>query len=119
MKAVHGEEYFRKNMDVLMEKYRKHADLEKELRVMMMGLEELPEQALEVVRKMYAQQIADNCKANLLKTKKTIIDIKAGRASLGYTTLNQEISAMHDLVEGFEFTCLCLADFKKKYRLGA
>lgn len=119
MKSVHTEEYYRSYMDVLMKKYRRSADLEESLRIMMNGLEDLPPQAFEAVRKLHAQKVADDCKAHLLKTKKTINNVKSGRASLGYTTMNQEISAMHDLVEGFEFTCLCLADFMKKYNLGA
>ena len=46
-----------------------------------------------------------------------IQDIKAGRASLGYTTASQEVRAQHDLNEGFEFSCYMLAEFKRKYNI--
>ena len=41
--------------------------------------------------------------------------VREGRASLGYTTHLQEIRARYEFEARFEFNCLQLADFKKKY----
>lgn len=118
MKATHSEEFYREQMERMMSRYGKQADLERELSLLINGLE-LPEQALEVVKRIYAQKVADACKKSLIEKMKTIKDIQSGRASLGYISQRQEVEEEYKLIEGFEFTCLCLADFKKKYGLGA
>ena len=118
MKPTYSEDYYRKQMDRMMRKYGEDADLERQLKIFVDGVD-LPEQAIEVVKKMYAQKVADACKADLIKKMNIIKDIRNGRAALGYTSERQEVEARHDLIEGFEFTCLCLADFQKKYGLRA
>lgn len=123
MKATHSEEFFRMYQDELFKKYRKDCDFEYDLKVLLMGIDfsALPKESREKAESIYiqmqAKKVYDTAKATLMKKMKTIKDIKAGRASLGYTTRTQEISEWHDLNEGFEFSCLMLADFRKKYNL--
>lgn len=77
----------------------------------------ISEQALETIRKMKAQEIADDCKAMLIEDMKIAKKIREKRANFGYTTVNQEIQAQHRFAERFEFNCFQLAEFKKKYNL--
>lgn len=121
MRAVHTEEFFRKYKEELFQKYKRDCDYEHDLYLFIPDFKELPqeqkEKATEALIKVYAPQVAETAKKELLKKMHGIKEIKAGRAGLGYTTTTQEISAMHDLVEGFEFSCFMLAEFKKKYNL--
>lgn len=123
MKAVHTAEYFEQYKTLLFEKYRKDCDFEGSLKQEMIfnDFSALPEEVREKAEmactQISAKKVYENGRANLTKTMRTIKEVEAGRASLGYTTMRQEISAMHDLVEGFEFSCYMLAEFRKKYNL--
>ena len=121
MKAVHTAEYFEKYKDMLFARHREMCDFEYDLKLLLpdLGTLDIPEdsrtKAIEALTTMNAQRVADNARADLKKKMRTIREIEAGRASLGYTTQVQEIRARHDLVEGFEFACYMLAQFRKKY----
>lgn len=121
MKAIHSTEYFEKYKDDLFKRYRKECDYEHDLAILLPDFSELPAEAREkaeaVVTKMTAQKVVDVAKERLVKKMHSIKAIKDGKASLGYTTRNQEISAWHDLNEGFEFSCYMLAEFEHKYGL--
>ena len=107
------------NWKYFMDDYGDKADLESKLRKAMSIYSELelPENAIAVIKKIEAQKIADSCKEFLIPEKEALERIESGKASLGYTTQQQEIAAMREMVERFEFTAICLAIFKKKYEL--
>lgn len=119
MKAVHSEEFFRQYQEELFEKYKRDCDFEGDLKMLLIDFPELPEEYREQARKVYtkmqASKVYETGKANLMNKQRMIKEIRSGKASLGYTTWSQEATAWHDLVEGFEFCCLMLADFKKKH----
>ena len=76
---------------------------------------DLTEDALAIVRKIEAQKIVDSCTLLVYEEMKVCKEIEAGKAGFGYTTIGQEISARGEYRKRFEFNCLQLADFKKKY----
>lgn len=119
MKATHTAEYFEKYREQLFAKYEKECNFEYHLQISLPDFsqfgQEVREKVEPVMVKMEAQKVADTAKEDLLKKMHMIKEIKAGRASLGYTTRVQEIRAWHDLNEGFEFSCYMLSQFKKKY----
>lgn len=122
MKAIHTKEYFEKYREVLFKRYRKECDYDHQLSILLPDLSALPAEqrakAETAVAKMTAEKIVAVAKKELLKKMHMIQDIKAGRASLGYINQQQEVRAIHDLVEGFEFSCFLLAEFKNKYGVG-
>lgn len=117
-KTMFTENYYRDLWDNLVEKYTKN-DPEKDLEIMMKAYMDLdlPESAKEVILQIEAKRVYDFISDTLKGTLRTLNAILSGKASLGYTTKIQEIQAMHDLREGFEFDCLRLSDFRKKYNL--
>lgn len=121
MKAVYSEEYFRKYRNELLGKYKKDCDFEYSLRILLTGMDftmlpnEMREKAESAYIQIQAKKVYEVEKAELMKKMKMIKDIKAGRASLGYTSRTQEVNAWHDMNEGFEFSCFMLAEFRKKY----
>ena len=108
MKPVPGNDYI--NLE---------GDLKKQMETYEEALKSFPEEIREknlaIIRKQKAKAMAETTTAKLKETMAMIKRIKAGKASLGYTTWNQEYSAMRELVDRFEFNCLQLADFRKKY----
>ena len=117
-KTMFTENYYRNMWDRLAEKYTKN-DPEKDLEIMMKAYRDLdlPESAKEVILQIEAKRVYDFISDTLKGTLRTLNAILSGKASLGYTTKIQEVQAMNDLREGFEFDCLRLADFRKKYNL--
>lgn len=117
-KTMYTENYYRDLWDRLSEKYTKN-DPEKDLEITMKAYRDLdlPKQAQEVILQIEAKRVHDFISNTLKGTLRTLNAILSGKASLGYTTKKQEVQAMHDLREGFEFDCLRLADFRKKYNL--
>ena len=121
MKARYSEKYYRDNWDRFMNSSRMNfeKDLEHYMSGVSEGLAELPEevaeQALSVIRKEYARKIIANAKDRLLEEQKMICRIERGESSLGYISKTQEIQEMAKLVMMFEFNCLQLRDFTKKY----
>jgi hypothetical protein len=117
-KTMFTENYYRDMWDRLVEKYTKN-DPEKDLEITMKAYRDLdlPESAKEVILQIEAKKVYDFISDTLKGTLRTLNAILSGKASLGYTTERQEIQARHEIREGFEFDCLRLADFKKKYNL--
>lgn len=114
MKAQHSEDFYRAQWDHFSKKYTKN-DPEKDLELLTSGLNELPQEAVEVIVRIRAQQVYNFLHEALIGTMQTIKAIQSGKASLGYTSLRQEIEERAALIEEFEFDCLRLGDFKRKY----
>lgn len=123
MKARFDEEHYRRcweeylkpvNSDHYMNLER---DLSREMEVYEKALAGLPEGEanLAKIRRVKATEIIEKVTPKLKETMATIKRIEAGNGSLGYTTDSAERRNMADLVQRFEFNCLQLADFKKKY----
>ena len=115
MKSVYSENYYRENMDRFLKQYAKNADLEHDLDLKMTGFDMLPEEALAVVRKMQAKKVYVAHKEWCMKRMQMIQRIESGKSSLGFTSRTQEIHELHNIRQEFEFTCLMVADFRKKY----
>ena len=119
MKAQHSEDYFMKYDSDLLKKYARTADFEGSLRLRISDLsslsEEMKSKALPVLQTRAAMIIVEESEKDLKCTMRMIKELKAGKASLGYTTKVQEVCTMHDIVEGFEYSCFKLAQFKRKY----
>lgn len=119
MKALHTKEYFEKHKTDLFERYKRYCDFEHQLAILLPDFSNLPEEdrlkAEAIVTKVNAKKVVADVTGKLLKDMQMIKDIKEGRASLGYTTTTQEVNALHELNERFEFTCFMLAEFKSKY----
>lgn len=119
MKATFSEEYYRQFWNKFLEEvpgvhYRNlEAELERAMRVYHEA--GLPEEAIVIIRKMEAQKIADSCRALVLEEMDVVKRINAGEASFGMTTERQETEARFEYITRFEFNCLQLADFRKKY----
>lgn len=123
MKARLSEEFYRKYQDRFFAKYKKDCDFEYHLKIRLMGMdfsiipEGVREEAKAIITKTWAKEVYDASREKLVKKMHLIKEVEAGKAGLGYTNPAQKFEAMHDLREGFEFSCLMLADFKKKYEL--
>ena len=91
--------------------------MEADLALLMRGFEEagLPEEALIVIRKQQAQKIADKVKEMVQEDLSLAKKVDAGTADFGYTTERQETEARFRFRTRFDFNCLQLADFRKKY----
>jgi len=125
MKAVHSEEYFRKYWDKLLPKNnlsnnKHHINLEAWLEDRMEVYKDcdgVAEEAIIIIRNIEATKIADECEKMLRDDMRIIKAVNEGKATFGFTTMNQETAHRADFVERFEFNCLQLADFRKKYNL--
>lgn len=117
MKTLYSESYYRQNWGrfIKVVSGKHYRNLEAELQHQMSIYKELPQEAINLLVKIEAQKIANSCETLVLEEKQTLKDLEDGKASLGYTTRNQEIQAKSELHQRFEFNCLQLADFKKKY----
>ena len=119
MKALFSEDFYYEFWDKFLEPIPgdDFINLEGEIQKTEKWLQEsgIPEIAWSVVVKQEAQKLADKCKAMVLRERQIIRDIDAGIATFGYTTRRQEIEARGDFRKRFEFNCLQLRDFRKKY----
>ena len=119
MKAQSSEKFYFQYWDDMMERYgedqRFYANLENQLVRALAVYKDLPEVAVKYVQRMEAENIAKRCKQRMIEMMVMIKRIISGESSLGYISKSQEISARHELIQGFEFTCLVLREFKKKY----
>lgn len=121
MKTIHNEAYYSEHQDALFKKYKKHCDFEHDLKILIPDFSNLPltkeelAKAIEISIGIMANRIVENAKADLLKKMHQINEIRNGKACLGYTSRQQEVSEWHDMQEGFEFACYMLGKFKRKY----
>ena len=125
MKALFTETYYREHWEQFLEDAHrflttKHAvDLEGDLAAYMKTYEAagLPAPVLELLRQQEAQCLADKMAALVHEEMRVIREVEASRASFGYTTYSQEYRKRFEYRTRFEFNCLQLADFRKKYNL--
>lgn len=75
----------------------------------------LSDEQKEAVRKAYAPKLAKVAEKKLSDMRAMLDRIDSGKASLGYTTQNQEWLALRELHERYEFNCFQLKVFKEKY----
>lgn len=117
MKSTFSEQYYRMNWEKFIKPIpgEHYINLEYDLKHALEIYVGLPTEAIEILKKIEAKKIVDKCTEQLKKNMEVVKKLKAGKTSLGYTTQTQEIHAAHELVTRFEFNCLQLADFKKKY----
>lgn len=117
-KTLFSENYYRENWNKLSEKYPEN-DPDKDLatRIEVYADAGIRQDAMEKIMNIEAQKVYDFHNDALKKTMNALVRILSGKASLGYTTKRQEIEKMRDLRIGFEFDCVRLADFRKKYNL--
>lgn len=119
MKAMHSEQYYRDNWDSFIKKVpgTNYINLEADMQILMQPFIDagLPDEAIEILKKQNAQVVVDKCKQLVYSELYVIQRIEAGESSFGYTTEIQENKARSDYRLRFEFNCLQLSDFKKKY----
>ena len=119
MKPLFSEEYYVRNWDrfIAWVPGDNYIDLEKELEREMKTIREcgLSDSDICKVRRVFADKIAEKCKKIVMKEIETLKGIEAGRISFGYTTESQEIAARKEFRTRFDFNCLQLKYFKKKY----
>lgn len=126
MKALFSEQYYREHWDELLKPCKKFwgrsqhcVDLESDLADYMDPYQAagIPAPVLDVLRHQKAQCLADEMDTLVREEMRVIRDVEAGRASFGYTTYSQEYKARFEYRTRFEFNCLQLADFRRKYKL--
>lgn len=123
MKARFTEEHYRKYWDeylkpVIGDDYMNlEKDLSREMDIYEKTLANLPDRESNIakIRMVKAKEIVEKVTPKLKKTMAIIKRIESGNGSLGYTTYSAERRNMAELVQRFEFNCLQLSDFKKKY----
>lgn len=120
-KTLYPEEYYRQNWQRYLEKVPgdTYINMEADLGLLMKAYEgaNIPEKALTVVRGMEAKKVFEYAKGIVLRQRDMVNRLLAGQASLGMISKTQEIHEMHDIRTRFEFNCLQMADFKRKYNL--
>lgn len=119
MKTAYSEEYYKK------EEVRNHIktnreaiDLEQKLQSKMSIFNNVNfgKGQIEVLTKSYAKQIYDKARKELIESKQLYIKVRnEGGNCLGYTNKGQELKAVRDIIETFEYNCLVLKEFKEKY----
>lgn len=128
MKATCSEKYYRESFDMFLEKYERrfYCDYEGDLAVMLerFHLDELPKELPEATKaemrefaiSICAKKIADEARPFLVRQMNIIKAVKAGKAEVGdsYNPI-QALRDWGELVEGFEFACYALAQFKKNH----
>ena len=121
MKTEYTEGYYRSIWNEMMNGRgaRHYMNFEEDLEALMKPYSQhgFPEQAFEVIRKEMAKRVCSAAKEDLLKIRETVLALRSGNASLGNVSMRDEIVGRHELIQRFEFNCLQLADFKKKYNL--
>lgn len=121
MKSLFSEQYYKDHWDEFLKRVpgddyiNLEADLDRELAVLREA--GLTEEHIKMVEHIYAKPIADKCHTLVLKELKTLKAVMAGEAAWGYTTKRQDIEAEYRFRTRFDFNCLQLREFKKKYNI--
>lgn len=119
MKATFSEEYYKMFWEKFLVKVpgNDYFNAEEKLSSAMSVYENigLSEDQYKAVKKLEASKIAEELNVLVHKELQVAKDIKAGKASFGMVTKSQEISAEADFIKRFEFNCLQLREFRKKY----
>lgn len=120
-RTLYSEEYYRKYWDSFMKKVPgdTYINMEADLKLLMRAYDgaDIPEEALKVIKSMEAQKVLKYAKDIILKQRDMITKLLSGEASLGMISKSQEIHRIHEIRTRFEFNCLQMADFKRKYNL--
>lgn len=121
MKTAYSEEYYKKELVRSRIKANRRAiDLEQKLESAMSIFSNVDfgKDQIEILVKFYAKQIYDEARKQLIENKRLYVKVrKDGGNCLGYTNKSQEIKAVCDIIETFEYNCLILKEFKEKYNL--
>lgn len=121
MKTAYSEEYYKKEaVRNRIKTNRKAIDLEQKLQSKMSIFNNVNfgfgKDQIEVLTKCYAKQIYDKARKELIESKQLYIKVRnEGGNCLGYTDKGQELKAVCDIIETFEYNCLVLKEFKEKY----
>lgn len=117
MKAMFSEKYYRDNWEKFMEESKDsgYMNLEEELEYSLKPYAELPKEVIDALIPIKAKEIADKATEALKATMEIVKGIQEGTKSLGYNSRSQEAKETHRYITRFEFNCIQLADFKKKY----
>ena len=122
MESLFSESYYLQKWDIYMEIYEE-ADLEKKLKKRLKVIDSMPiseadkAKAYKVAEDVEARKIASECREEMLKRAAMIKSLLSGKASLGYTTKQQNIEQIRYLRSKFDFTCLALREFKKAHNI--
>lgn len=124
MKTTYTANYYKSNYETFLNNpdgysRRYYMNLEKDLNDLMKPFKEsgLAVEAVEGIKKIYAEKVAATAKKELLNTKAMVERLQTGKSTLGFTSMRQEINAKHDIIQRFEFNCYQLSVFKKKYNI--
>ena len=119
MKALYSEKYYMDNWDRFIKRVpgNTYINMEADFDLHMKGYIEagLPDEALDIVRKMVAKKVVDSAMEIVLKQLDVIKRVEAGKATFGYTTERQEDSARYNYRVRFDFNCLQIRIFKEKH----
>lgn len=118
MKTAYSEQYY-KNDEVRerIKRNKRAMNLEDNLKHEMSIFENvgIDNEGIEKLTKIYALQIYNKARKELLESKKLYLKVRTDSSCLGYTSKVQEIKAVAEIVETFEYNCMLLKDFKEKY----
>ncbi len=127
MKAAYTERFYRDNWTELLSRKNDRyymnleADLETKMETAARRLADLPrefaEKALETTRNMMAKEIAYSALKAVHEEMAMVKRVESGESVMGYSCKIQETQAREEARIRFEFNCLQLADFRKKYRV--
>ena len=119
MKPFYSEEYYKEfwNKFLVPVPGEDYINLEGELQSIIDDLlaNGMPESAIFAIQKIEVPKLIEKCTKLVLKEMQIIKDVEAGKASFGYTTHLQENQHLYDFRTRFEFNCLQLREFKRKY----
>ncbi len=117
MKANFTEQYYKDNFERCIKETKIDLEADLEQSINFLDGTDLPEEAIEKVKAVYAKKIAEKFKEELIKRMQVIKNVESGNASFGYVTEAQEVKARFEYRRYFEFGCYYLAVFKKKYNI--
>ena len=78
---------------------------------------EISKDQMELIKQMYAKHIAVKATALVHRELKILKDIDSGKAQWGFTNRTQDINYDYNYRQRFEFNCIQLRDFKRKYKI--
>lgn len=115
MKANFTEEYYRNNFDKLIKESNMNLEEKLEFNTKFLKDIDLPEDAVKIAKRTYAEEIAKDAEKELKERMKVAKGIQNGSVSFGYTTAIQENKERSNYIKMFEFDCYQLSVFKKVY----
>jgi hypothetical protein len=128
MKAVHSEQYYRGIWQELISKrsdsYYMNLEerMEQAMNQILEAMEGVPaeqrEKAVDALKGAQAKRIAEAAEKTIREEMAMVKRVESGKASRGYSDRAQATRYKAQMRIRFEFNCLQLADFKKKYIAG-